>query len=545
MRHEDRKAMARKWLEPLINSLHSSLFASIACFITGFLYQLWTVAHSFSAWAPVLAFTSALGTFLSFFVVGIIGLTILHAVLHAESPFGTPFTRAIRRLIAPWRKGNDKYAIFEKLGTEQERDAPEAIHARDEALQRGCQLVTNTTEPAFLDGASSTFLDSNWGRTWTPAFSLVNWIGAISRMLATDTSFRAKITIASFLPNFIGWLHYHKVTANVAPFVANRIDILWSLVYDLYNEVYRLSTEHEQTLFKALVGVTSLFKDNEDLAETGEHVYQDAVVGVLCSFDTDTVVGERREILRIALESFASRISSGDQSLPDFLRFRILRAILAQPYFEWTGLNVAPDLIKGIEPAALQAVSQFLSHVRHLGKLGDYQHIIEFLHFIYPSVSHTPAPVDLDLSRILELACQDAHPNQWERYSHTLMEWIEYCDVDRISDKRSLSIFLHLCAHQDWLDAKLAGISGHRQGSTDDITRERAREYLSTINDLPAVKLEEVIVGGTDVAVVVAPAPLSIAEVNNASPSKRVAIRRWPWFSERTEQPDLEDPKRD
>ncbi|KZT32001.1 hypothetical protein SISSUDRAFT_626049 [Sistotremastrum suecicum HHB10207 ss-3] len=93
--HIERMRRAEKWLQVLMEVLYWMLLVSIGLFMSGLLYQLWNVSHSFEERAIILLATWALGVVLIGGIVVTMIATTYHAVRYQASVFEGLISRVI------------------------------------------------------------------------------------------------------------------------------------------------------------------------------------------------------------------------------------------------------------------------------------------------------------------------------------------------------------------------------------------------------------------------------------------------------------------
>ncbi|KZT33799.1 hypothetical protein SISSUDRAFT_1053780 [Sistotremastrum suecicum HHB10207 ss-3] len=96
MWHVERMKRAESWIRVLMEVLYWMLLSSIGLFMTGLLYQLWNVSHSFEERATILLATWALGVIL---VSGIV-VTMIATTYHAVRYQGSVFEGLISKVIS-------------------------------------------------------------------------------------------------------------------------------------------------------------------------------------------------------------------------------------------------------------------------------------------------------------------------------------------------------------------------------------------------------------------------------------------------------------
>ncbi|KZS88230.1 hypothetical protein SISNIDRAFT_532525 [Sistotremastrum niveocremeum HHB9708] len=149
--HIERMRRAESWLQALMEVLYWMLLSSIGLFMSGLLYQLWNVSHSFEETASILLATWALGVIL---VCGIMS-TMISTTYHAVRYQGSVFEGLVSRVIV----GEVKFEVglagrvqsiwtWSRLGAARAKNWFEQLKIKD--LLRGVRPWIKTVKLANL-----------------------------------------------------------------------------------------------------------------------------------------------------------------------------------------------------------------------------------------------------------------------------------------------------------------------------------------------------------------------------------------------------------
>ncbi|KZT41795.1 hypothetical protein SISSUDRAFT_203573 [Sistotremastrum suecicum HHB10207 ss-3] len=225
---ERRKAIADRYMLPLMGVLFWTLLLAIGFFVLGLLIQFWELAFSFQGPAAILALGAVVASVLSLIILGIVVATTVHAALHQNSPFESPLSNALLPLLNWMRQlrggsvSQDRKA--ERLDVKDTghddgkglnvhiksaTDVMSVIQWRDgdstevQALKAYARLVIDTNDTEVLERAAPSF---DFGRWYTAGDSLfAAFIAVRDRFLASDTLFRLKETVHKQVVNPTCW----------------------------------------------------------------------------------------------------------------------------------------------------------------------------------------------------------------------------------------------------------------------------------------------------------------------------------------------------
>ncbi|KZS91656.1 hypothetical protein SISNIDRAFT_456580 [Sistotremastrum niveocremeum HHB9708] len=454
---ERRKAIAERYMLPLMAVLFWTLLLAIGLFVVGFLIQLWELSLSFNGRAPILVLGGALATALSLVILGIIVVTTFHAALHDNSPFESPLSNALRPVLSLIRQrlerkeikavNENSWRIVEERAAKDTDDVEalirwqESDNKDERELKTYARLVIHTNDTELLERASPSFELGKWytvGDTLFPVFQATR-----ERFTATDTSFRVKDTIDRQLVNFKTW---HGWTTLEPEGYVWRIDLqanrLTRWCKDQCASLIESSRENRRALFPLYTFFTSLEAGNHDLRGYRFETYDSCVARVLCSYNQRGYLGDRTLIFMSALRGCQSIIRDDETTLirdnrPDELSAilaqanlsSLLQSLLRDPNVQWLSVNNLITLItKGREVVILEEMSDFFSSFPEKD-IGGPENIIGFVNQLMSWVPpDSPVLPFLDLSPLLALAERKFgrdHFNAW-RFGDVMNYYLPY-----------------------------------------------------------------------------------------------------------------------
>ncbi|KZT34806.1 hypothetical protein SISSUDRAFT_244700 [Sistotremastrum suecicum HHB10207 ss-3] len=180
LRHMEMKELADKWVAFLIPVLNATLIVSITLFVIGLLYQLWALSASFKSRQTIVLITGILASTLAGAVILLMILTTFDAVRHENSVFGNAISMLLRRVIRAWPQ-------IRRFAPLSPRLAPRQIQLRYYSL------ISQTVDPVVLDSTCA-LLTGPLNKS-----SIGPYLRAASRVLSSDTSTRAKLTMVTQL----------------------------------------------------------------------------------------------------------------------------------------------------------------------------------------------------------------------------------------------------------------------------------------------------------------------------------------------------------
>ncbi|KZT33680.1 hypothetical protein SISSUDRAFT_390644 [Sistotremastrum suecicum HHB10207 ss-3] len=458
---ERRKAIAERYMLPLMAVLFWTLLLAIGLFVVGFLIQLWELSLSFNGRAPILVLGGALATALSLVILGIIVVTTFHAALHDNSPFESPLSNALRPVLSLIRQrferkeinevNENSWRIVEERAAKDTDDVEALIRwqesdNRDEReLKTYARLVIHTNDTELLERASPSFELGKWytaGDALFPVFQATR-----ERFTATDTSFRVKDTIGfeRQLINFQTWQGWTTLEPEGQVW---RIDLqankLTQWCKDQCAILIEGSRENRRAFFSLYTFFTSLEAGNHDLRGYKVDSYDACVARVLCCYNQRGHLGDRSALFLSALQGCRSIIRDDEAALMDDNRPDELSAILAHanlssllqsllrdPNIQWLSVNSFANLItKGREADILDEMSNFFSSFPEKDIDGP-ENIIGFVKRLVSWLPpDSPVLPFLDLSPLLALAERKFgrdHFNAW-RFGDVMIYYLPYLD---------------------------------------------------------------------------------------------------------------------
>ncbi|KZT39049.1 hypothetical protein SISSUDRAFT_1119203 [Sistotremastrum suecicum HHB10207 ss-3] len=370
LRHIVLKVQADKLLFPILRIIEPMMVVSIALFVAGLAYQLWTSAFSFSEGIFIIKFTAGFSTVLLALLGLLIFISLCHAILHRDSPFESPFSKILGILARTWFRldvklgtiGNfDRYEKLRELcasGSQAEEQVLR-LHGMEYLAQEVyAGLIADIADPDLLDRAVLSFLPTTfkdyelgWNKTRfeKPEMTLPLF-NAVMRMLSVDSSPSVRLTVATQIRAMIK-AHAAKYLLLTSP--------LWIIIRDrlkeIYEEAQRTDAAYRQTFFVTLIDLHTL------LQLTGRRQRHSSIVDWSCAevyLPIDTTIAKAlkypsnlRPITGFTSTLFSNAVelcymlgSSGrtDELARIIQRLslsEILRALLAQSAYTWQQLE--------------------------------------------------------------------------------------------------------------------------------------------------------------------------------------------------------------
>ncbi|KZT34450.1 hypothetical protein SISSUDRAFT_1065321 [Sistotremastrum suecicum HHB10207 ss-3] len=451
---ERRMLSAEGKMRYLMGVLVWTLLISIGFFVLGFLIQLWELTFSFAGSAPILIVGGVLVTGLSLVILGIISVTTLHAALTDNSPFESPLSNAMKPLLRWIRRRVQKQGHRqteghmdmsrrgEPKGTTDTQDVGALIRWKKDdapdmlALKTYAKLVLSTNDVEVLERAVPSFEFGEW---YAARHSLLPVFDALrERFLATDTSFRVKETVHKqlvYMKDWEGWKDRGEWRKDL------KANELTRWCQDQCCELIDSSSGSRRDFFPPFALFASLEEDNDDLRQLASYSNEECVARILCTFDSDEELGDRKAIFRRAVMACDRLVSDGRTDdvtaiLSYVHRGSVLRSLIRNPDLWWFRIReLATFIVKANEFEILYEMSDFFSNLPEMSLVSDDDDpllVCEFLEdIIRNSPSNFATPHSLDLSPVLDFVDQNS---LFKRYSKTLIYYLDQGGLDNLSD---------------------------------------------------------------------------------------------------------------
>ncbi|KZT38519.1 hypothetical protein SISSUDRAFT_735690 [Sistotremastrum suecicum HHB10207 ss-3] len=462
---ERRKVLADGYMLPLMGLLFWTLLLSIGLFVVGFLIQLWQLAFSFGRPAPILIVGGVLATGLSLLILGIVVATTIHAALHANSPFESPLSNAMKptlrwisqhfgrstmegmRMGEADEKGGQKYDA-EESESGQDPDRLEALikwNDKDSEVERElktyARLAINTGDAELLDRISPSFNFAKWsqtGESLSPIFKAIH-----ARFLATDTSFRVKETTQMqliYFRNWSGWTtNFHGRTWWNSSINSTELT-RWCK--DQCSALVNQSHDHHRKFFQSFVFFTSLEEGNRNLRDQMPDSYQECVSRTLCAYDCDRELGDQADVFCSAFRECNSlvkdrRFQDVTPILSGVRRSSLLQSLFRGPHQPWNDVKALVSFItEGNEIDILNELSDFLSNLSNMQVVHRFFDadvpVVNFLDLLRTSLPFNfTVPEDLDLSILLTILVDE---DVVYETSDTVFYYLDHGGFERLSD---------------------------------------------------------------------------------------------------------------
>ncbi|KZT39558.1 hypothetical protein SISSUDRAFT_629050 [Sistotremastrum suecicum HHB10207 ss-3] len=433
IQHKRREAVGKRWLLRLMGVLFSTLLLSILLFMTAFLLQAWVVAYSQPTPQPVLIAAAVIVAGLVLAIMIIIIATTFHAVKWENSPFETPLSSLLRRLLPDLsEEEDDEDGDEEDVGDllEVKKDDDEDV----ETLKVYAGVVLNATEPETLEYAVPSYRWNDWllfKDDLLPLFEAV-----YERFMASDTSIRVKETVIQHLIEFRkGTIFFHHEGQE------NKVaDWCWSTCQDLCTQSHDLHAR----LFPLQILFTLELPNNENFRDLLQAPYVECMNRVLASYDLDGNLGEREDIFSSAVIECSSLLSDKKEDLVTQILstrpFSILKSLIKSSMEIHDMKELVSFIVEGPEITLLNEMSELVSNPPE----GRAIKILAFLDVLTRSPPpDLTVPDHFDLSRSLfGLTRSDLGSSDWINYSKVLIYLFDHGAFDRLTDPCAALPFL-------------------------------------------------------------------------------------------------------
>ncbi|KZS95596.1 hypothetical protein SISNIDRAFT_542449 [Sistotremastrum niveocremeum HHB9708] len=446
MRREARKRLAYGWIKPLVTILYWSLLLSISLFIFGLLYQLRNLSTSFDQPAPILETTWSLGIFLAALILGTIAVTTIHAIRFESSLFEGLLSELIVKILQRF-EGRWKWIKDWRVSVDWK--SPECLY------RTSMELIAEANDPKLLDRVASSFSYLAW--VWFGRGSTELLDRAYDRLMASDTSIRVRETVIAQMSRFA------KICQEYPPAVEEPLGM------DDFDHIlrYRYSLPAD---FPARATILSFQENNGDLLEVGALPVNECIARILCTYDQDKRLGDRRRLFEAALRHCASLVATGKQDdviqiLSHVDCLAIVRSFMRAPD-RWVSYskNFFPFLVRDRQVHILHHVTEFL---RNPPSDINYDNISFILSVLLPS--KFSLPLSIDFSPIFAHVIHGLHEDSWGDISASLLRYLEECDMSVVSDHLAIVTFLQCCANPDIRTAGGIGIRTQAQYLLDTL----------------------------------------------------------------------------
>lgn len=483
---ERRRGKAESLLFSQSGYLIGNLVLSIVFFLIGFMLQVFSIARfGFGQQSRILIAAGALALGMCGVAAAAIGWTTWHAIKDPDSPFRSRFSTGILNVMQ-WISGRwtGKKTVEDAASDGKNGGGEDLFEVTDgdkgkeldwfefgkgeqrislETLKVYARLVKNATETEVLDRAVPSFSFIPWYSADDNLFPIFETIYA--RFTETDTTFRVKETLVQQFVAFRDCLYKEgkKEDKKVVQWCREECERLYDQSTD---------SESKAKFFPLWVFFTSFDKDNDDLRKIGTLPFEDCVLRVLCSYDQNRKLGERKCILYCALWECQPLVEQGKIVVDDVTRPSLLRSLIRNPIWDWEYIE---DLVllstQGKETQILTELSDFIANppVRPQPEL-----LLDFLTDLTPSLPDDfTVPPNIDISSLLSILARDG-PNRytWQERSDGLIFYFDHGAFDQLSNISPAVRFLNHCC-----DDSLGSDRSHVQ-RTSTSTRKCAAHHL-------------------------------------------------------------------
>lgn len=459
MRHEARKKTTMRWFWPLINNtLHWSLFLSIALFLSGLLFQSWCLSMTYVRYTPILFATSEISTLFTLIAWFAIAAATVHGVVRIDSPFSGTLSRMIRKLFALPTRIQERYtAAIEKeegegdsLLLEKAEGLNDKLQARREAVKTYAQLLSEVQEPDLLERAVPALQLKEWIFT-TDLPVLDSFSTAYTRLISSDNSPRVRAMMNEHILHFGEWL---SVAWPRLKLPSNEIAIVkWCQL-----ECARLvaaSGELRRMILPSFGFFSSFSHGSRRLREFYQLPYKQFLIHILCTFDRgsdrDGGLKHRRLLFWSAIDECSILLEKESakafSDISRASRVSIIQSVIGSPNPAWHELpQIVKQFLKGDETQMLQDLAPLLTRLPDVDASSSSALVFDLLEILVqglPVDFHLPG--NLDLSRILHVASRRITRETQKSHCDTILLCLEHSDLSVISDIPSLLQFLQVC----------------------------------------------------------------------------------------------------
>ncbi|KZS87023.1 hypothetical protein SISNIDRAFT_491424 [Sistotremastrum niveocremeum HHB9708] len=520
--HVTRVKRSEGWIVAVMEIIYRSLLISIGLFIAGLLYQLRNLSISFEQNAPILVATWASGIVLASAVLLVIAATVLHAVRYEGSVFEGRASRVItgdidigwpkgmksgcakiRELVSRgWRRIGG-VALMERLtgcwetirksvGIKKRKESILVHRSRDKsrwkritkALRKGSQwmksrqikvdrdsrdelinayleLIADASDPILLKRAAASFCYREWVQHGDRSINQLSKV--LSRLTATDTSFRVRETVNMQISRFRAWITERRSQMEENRKTRAQEDG-WARQYGLYmaRSKEREKEEEEEhraiELTKFLISqrtdnisehFTPTWENCSDILDLISLPFDKFIAKCLCINDHSMNLGDHDLVFFYSVEHCKDLLRA--KKSDDLARIvshvdlcSALRSFVHAKFYDAWYDCVLTLIIGDRRTEALCLLAQFLSTTQYWSDLhpGGASAV-----FVVAAGSLPQFPPDLDLFPIV--AHIGRHPSwwNWREASQTAIAYLAQRDISTISVSAGIHHFLLQCVH--------------------------------------------------------------------------------------------------
>ncbi|KZS95219.1 hypothetical protein SISNIDRAFT_543451 [Sistotremastrum niveocremeum HHB9708] len=467
MRHEERRKLGQKWLAPLVDSLRISLMLSIAMFIAGLLYQLWSLSFSVekASDASILLFTSSAATLLCVLT----GVFLLYTKGSAAFSSNILFESFLSRTIMSVKKRLRFPAPENEFVTDSDGRRHPFEKMRSRCRMTFAKLVQKTTEAGFLDLVAPSLLNMEWSYGETDVFAPL--LHASGRLLSTDTSLRTRVTIAKGLTSMMSHLLYRIHDWDTyGPKLQEPAREVFNRLRYLYLDARDLATRHRETFFIAMVNMLSLMRYPERFNASS---FEWAVIEAL-KLSSITPSWKRGDdydfVFRSAIRECRLLFDQGKKELLKFILSKsdhvaLIKALISDHFLNWED----PDdlgyfFLEGHTTEIWNVMMEELKFQSDDERPGYHRfperHFSDILWFLTRMRHHldfdVKTPSHIDISTIFQYYCRKmASGTTRADTTSTLMFILEHSDwTSQISEPDWIKEFIWSCRRESFASAE-------------------------------------------------------------------------------------------
>ncbi|KZT33844.1 hypothetical protein SISSUDRAFT_1065816 [Sistotremastrum suecicum HHB10207 ss-3] len=525
--HVERMRRAERWIKALMEVLYWLLLASIGLFMTGLLFQLRNLATSFEGKATILLATWEVGVVLAGGIAATMIGTTYHAVRYEASVFEGLVSRAIvgdinvglakglksgygqmrksisrgwgkiggvvlmDRLKGRWEmigelvgfKREEGRAADESIDKSWRRRARKSLrkafdwmkicrikvnrNSKDELMNAYLELIADASDPILLERAAASFRYRDWVQHGDGSIDQLSKV--LSRLMATDTSFRVRETVNAQISRFSAWIPERRELMKEKrkdrsdqDRWAREGDRFWMARSKEREEEARREQEEQPRaiqLTEFLIsqrkdqvsrGFTPTWENCTDVLDLLSLPFDKFIAKCLCINNHNIDLGDHQQIFLYSVDHCIDLLL--DAKKPDDVTrilshldlFSAVRSfVLANSYYPFYD-RVLKLIIGDRTTEVLRFLNEFLSTPREWSDVDSGGASAVFL-IAAGSPSHFPS--DLYVSPII--AHLGRHPSwwNWREASDALIAYLVQCDISTLSDPAGIHHFLQQCVH--------------------------------------------------------------------------------------------------
>ncbi|KZT37580.1 hypothetical protein SISSUDRAFT_838077 [Sistotremastrum suecicum HHB10207 ss-3] len=463
--------------------------------MTGLLYQIFNLSGSFEQSTPRILAAWAVGVVLSSGILVVVLAATTHALVYEVSPFGGPVSKVLfqsaRVMSVPfdWLMGKVDdiagwldcriasipfYRILPVVGrvlawplwlcsllVDQWRVKLDQSD-RGKLLKAFMDLMSEASDPKLLERAVGSFSYIEWSENGKGAVDQLE--KTRNRLMATDTSVRVRETLRA---------RAKQLAPSDSRKLRNMGERLTKELVQFFLGIHSYPRDFGGSLrlfeFEEKFLDTSFGEDNTDLRPLAALPFEECVARVLCSYNHEGKLGDRRSIFDLAEIHCWRLLREGKVDDVTRILSHVDRLDLIKSYIQVPGLifpSVVKFIVKDDKHEILRKINEFVREIDQ-SRLGP-----QSLSKVF-SVLASPPPTNLDLSPLIDHFSRHPRYRTWWEISDIITAYLSSFDLPQLSDSTAVRQFLQQC-----VDTEFRNKYGTRY-PTNNKTRARARDLLA------------------------------------------------------------------